>query len=58
MSINITEWLQDYGMTSDMVQGDEDTGYYIMVEPNLMDERENEDGSPKKIYLPTDIAWN
>lgn len=42
--------LLDYGREEKDVMED-DRGEYILVEPELMDEGENESGKMKKVYL-------
>lgn len=46
-------WLENYGCAFKDIMQDEE-GEYILQEPSLMDESEEEDGKMKKIYVPSD----
>ncbi len=46
------KWLEEHGRTRSDIMEDE-KGEYIMVEPNLMDEGEEESTKMVKVYLPT-----
>ncbi len=49
-------WLLENSLEEkDVMWDEEQEKEYIMQEPTLMDEGENEDGRMKKVYLPDEI---
>lgn len=54
--LNRADWLKDHGVIEQDVMWDEYYEQeYIMEEPMLMDEDENEDGRMRKVYLPENL---
>jgi hypothetical protein len=46
-----SQWLKDKGMTEADVMQDEE-GEFVWQDPEIMDEGENENYKPHKVYLP------